>query len=171
MLYNALSTDVMSCLTLLCTILCHLHDHHAISILCYVMSCHALLCHVTPCIINSCLAPHHSFHPKSYPYHVTSHHVMSYTFISWHALLTPVMPHTILPHVRSSICHVMAGHSVTPAMVAESVERRPPVREGDRESNSLSTQTNDLQNWFLSLLSLVLNINKIGRGLVSSVSE
>ena len=41
---------------------------------------------------------------------------------------------------------------------------------GDREFNSRSSQTSDLQNLNLLLPNLVFSINRIGQGLVSSVS-
>ena len=52
--------------------------------------------------------------------------------------------------------------------MADSVEGRLPVLVG-REFESRGSQTNDLSNWYL-LPTLVLDINRIRQGLVSSES-
>ena len=54
-------------------------------------------------------------------------------------------------------------------MVAELVERRPHLQEiGSFVPGQVKPMT--YKNWYLSLPSLVLGINKIGHGLVGSVS-
>ena len=50
------------------------------------------------------------------------------------------------------------------------IGRAQASRAGDREFGSRSSQTNDLSNEYRSLPKLVLGINRIGQGLVSSMS-
>ena len=51
------------------------------------------------------------------------------------------------------------------------IDRAQASHTGDREFGSWSSQTNDLKSWHLLLPSLLISINKIGQGLVSSVSR
>ena len=54
--------------------------------------------------------------------------------------------------------------------MAESVERRHPVRKKGCEQNSWSSQIKDLPNLCVLLPSQALGITRIGQGLVGSVS-
>ena len=49
------------------------------------------------------------------------------------------------------------------------IGRAHAFRAAGREFESRSSQSNDVEHWFLSLISQVLGMNRIGQGLVSSL--
>ena len=69
------------------------------------------------------------------------------------------------------VSRVLLVHQERVAVCSGWIGRAQVLRAGDWEFGSWSSQINDLCNWYLSLPSLALSINRIGQGLVSSVQD
>ena len=65
--------------------------------------------------------------------------------------------------------YVWFSFATLPGVMAESVERGPALCVGNSDFSSWSSETSELKNVYLSLLSQALGIIRIGQGLSGSV--